>query len=160
MASRKVILVTGGNSGIGYEAVKAFLQSQKPYHILLGSRSAEKGKFAVESLNKEVPESKNTVEVLEVDLESDDSIEKAFEQVKKSPGSLDALVNNAGKFCPFKIASLRQFTGFDRLTPNRRFIGPRMDSWEDIPPRMLQQGLQRKCNWHTHHVLDLHAPPP
>lgn len=96
MASRKVVLVTGGNNGIGYEAVKAFLQSQKPYHILLGSRSVDKGKLALDALNKEVPESKNTVEVLQVDLESDESIEKAFEQVKKSPGQLDALVNNAG----------------------------------------------------------------
>ncbi|TVY87495.1 Short-chain dehydrogenase/reductase, partial [Lachnellula willkommii] len=96
MASRKVVLVTGGNNGIGYEAVKAFLQSQKPYHILLGSRSVEKGQLALAALRQEVPGSKNTVEVLQVDLESDDSIEQAFEQVKKSPGQLDALVNNAG----------------------------------------------------------------
>ncbi|TVY13523.1 Short-chain dehydrogenase/reductase tropE [Lachnellula arida] len=96
MAYRKVVLVTGGNNGIGYEAVKAFLQSQKPYHILLGSRSVEKGQLALDALRQEVPGSKNTVEVLQVDLESDDSIEQAFEQVKKSPGQLDALVNNAG----------------------------------------------------------------
>ena len=105
MASRKVVLVTGGNNGIGYEAVKAFLQSQKPYHVLLGSRSVEKGKHAVESLHKEVPESRNTVEVLQVDLESDDSITKAFEQVKKSPGQLDALVNNAGMHLIFVTSS-------------------------------------------------------
>jgi len=96
MASPKVVLVTGGSNGIGYETVKAFLQSDKPYHVLLGSRSLEKGKLAIDTLHKECPESTNTVEVVQVDLTSDQSIEKAFEQVKVSPGHIDALVNNAG----------------------------------------------------------------
>ena len=96
MASPKVVLVTGGNSGIGYETVKALLQSEKPYHILLGSRSLEKAKLAIETLHKECPESTNTVEVVQVDLTSDESIEKAFEKVKASPGHIDVLINNAG----------------------------------------------------------------
>jgi len=96
MASRKVIIVTGGNSGIGYETVKAFLQSDKAYRILLGSRTLEKGKLAIESLRDECPESSSTVEALPVDLESDESIGRAFEQVKSDPGHVDILVNNAG----------------------------------------------------------------
>ena len=97
MASPKVVLVTGGNNGIGYEAVKALLRSDKAYHVLLGSRSLEKAKLAIEKLHKECPESiSNTVEVVQVDLTSDESIEKAFEQVKASPGHIDALINNAG----------------------------------------------------------------
>lgn len=96
MASLKVVLVTGGNNGIGYETVKAFLQSDKAYHVLLGSRSLEKAKLAIETLHKECPESTNTVEAVQVDLTSDESIEKAFEQVKASPGHIDALINNAG----------------------------------------------------------------
>src|SRR6266568_740092 len=96
MASLKVVLVTGGNNGIGYETVKAFLQSDKTYHVLLGSRSLEKAKLAIETLHKECPESTNTIEALQVDLTSDESIEKAFEQVKANPGHIDALINNAG----------------------------------------------------------------
>ncbi|MCJ1302841.1 hypothetical protein MMC08_005646 [Hypocenomyce scalaris] len=96
MASPKVVLVTGGNNGIGYETVKALLQSDKAYHVLLGSRSPEKAKLAIETLHKECPESTNTVEAVQVDLTSDESIEKAFEQVKASPGHIDALINNAG----------------------------------------------------------------
>ncbi|CZR58765.1 probable dehydrogenases with different specificities (related to short-chain alcohol dehydrogenases) [Phialocephala subalpina] len=96
MAARKIALVTGGNSGIGYEAVKALLQSKKSYHVFLGARSLEKATGAIETLHKECPGLTNTVEPLQVDLTSDDSIEKAFEQVKKSPGHIDALINNAG----------------------------------------------------------------
>lgn len=96
MASRTIVLITGANSGIGYEAVKAFLQSTKPYHILFGARSLGKARIAVEDLKKEVPESKNTIETLEVDLVSDESIEKAFETVKEKYGRVDSLVNNAG----------------------------------------------------------------
>lgn len=98
MATKKIALVTGANSGIGYETVKALLQSHKPYHVLLGSRSLEKAKLAVETLRKDCPKAINTVETLEVDLTSDESIQNAFEQVKASPGHVDALINNAGKY--------------------------------------------------------------
>ena len=97
MASQtKVVLVTGANYGIGYETVKALLQSDKPYRLLLGSRSPEKAKLAIESLHNECPGSTSTIEAVQVDLISDESIEKAFEQVKASPGYLDVLINNAG----------------------------------------------------------------
>ncbi|KAF7856362.1 hypothetical protein EAF04_009890 [Stromatinia cepivora] len=96
MSSRTIVLITGANSGIGYEAVKAFLQSTKPYHILFGARSLEKAQIAVDDLKKEVPESKNTIETLEIDLVSDESIEKAFERIKEKHGRVDSLVNNAG----------------------------------------------------------------
>lgn len=98
-ASRtKAVLVTGANNGIGYETVKALLQSDKPYRLLLGSRSPEKAKLAIESLHKECPESTSTLEAVQVDLTSDESIEKAFEQVKASPGYIDVLINNAGTY--------------------------------------------------------------
>jgi NAD(P)-dependent dehydrogenase (short-subunit alcohol dehydrogenase family) len=98
IVSSKVILVTGGNSGIGYETVKALLQSKKPYHVLLGSRSLEKAQAALEDLQKECPQTSNTVQVVQVDLTNDESIEKAFEQVKHNPGRLDTLINNAGTY--------------------------------------------------------------
>ncbi|TAQ91336.1 hypothetical protein B7494_g307 [Chlorociboria aeruginascens] len=96
MAHPEIILVTGGNNGIGYEIVKALLQSSKSYHILMGSRSLEKANLAIETLRRECPELSNTVEALQVDLTSDESIEKAFKQVETNQGQIDVLVNNAG----------------------------------------------------------------
>ena len=92
----KQVLITGANSGIGYEAVKALLDSAKDYHILVGARSTDKAIGAIDSLKKECPSTKSTMEPLPVDLASDESIEKAFEQVQESPGHLDVLINNAG----------------------------------------------------------------
>lgn len=98
MAFPKIALVTGANSGIGYEIVKALLQSDRAYHLLLGSRSLENGKLAAERLSKECLGSRSSVEPIQVDLNSDDSIEKAYEQVQAGPGRVDVLINNAGTY--------------------------------------------------------------
>jgi NAD(P)-dependent dehydrogenase (short-subunit alcohol dehydrogenase family) len=90
--------VTGANSGIDYETVKAFLQSPNPYHVYLGSRSRENGRKAVQKIQGETSSGTNTVEMLQIDLSSDESIEEAFDVVKKGPGRLDVLINNAGKY--------------------------------------------------------------
>lgn len=96
MASRKIALVTGANKGIGYEIVKALLASPKPYHVLLGSRSLERGHQAAAQLRSELPSTANTVEPLQLDLLSDASIDAAFSAVQSAHGRLDVLINNAG----------------------------------------------------------------
>ena len=42
--SGKVIIVTGGNSGLGYESAKAF--AENGVEVILTSRSVEKGEAA------------------------------------------------------------------------------------------------------------------
>lgn len=97
MTLSKIIFVTGGNGGIGYETVKAFFASPKPYHILMGSRSLAKGNEAIEKLRSECLQATNTVEAVQLDLTSDESIENALAHVQAGPGYIDALINNAGK---------------------------------------------------------------
>ncbi|KAF2964513.1 hypothetical protein GQX73_g9080 [Xylaria multiplex] len=98
MSSKKVVLVTGANNGIGYETVKAFFQSPNPYHVYLGCRSLERGTAALEKIRAECPNTSHatTAEVLQIDLDSDESIDKAFEVVNTGQGRLDVLINNAG----------------------------------------------------------------
>ncbi|KAI1171139.1 hypothetical protein F4777DRAFT_70204 [Nemania sp. FL0916] len=96
MEGCKIVLITGANNGIGYETVKAFVESPNRYHIYLGSRSMEKGNSALEKVQAEYPNTANNVELLQIDLHSDESIEQAFEVVKSAQGRLDILINNAG----------------------------------------------------------------
>ncbi|RDA84974.1 hypothetical protein CP532_3897 [Ophiocordyceps camponoti-leonardi (nom. inval.)] len=96
MADRKVVLITGANTGLGYQMVRALCGSDKAYEILVGGRSMEKAKKAVEDAVAEFPSSKSRVSAIQVDVESDDSIQAAFDKVKSDHGRLDALVNNAG----------------------------------------------------------------
>ncbi|KAF2019293.1 NAD(P)-binding protein [Aaosphaeria arxii CBS 175.79] len=94
--SKSVVLVTGANTGIGYEVVKALAASDIAYTILLGSRSLDKGKAALEKINEEVPSTKSEIHLLQIDIEDDKSIEAAFNTVQQQWGRVDALVNNAG----------------------------------------------------------------
>ncbi|KAI1270856.1 NAD(P)-binding protein [Xylaria sp. FL0933] len=96
MSTKKVVLVTGATSGIGYETVKIFVESPKSYHVYLGSRSLEKGRAVLEKIRTERPNAVNTVELLQIDLYSDESIEQAYEVVNTGQGRLDVLINNAG----------------------------------------------------------------
>lgn len=93
----KTVLITGATRGIGFETAKVFYQSPYPYHVFFGARSESSGNQSIKRLKAEVPNSTNTVSLLLIDVESDDSIERAAESVSNSHGSLDFLINNAGK---------------------------------------------------------------
>jgi NAD(P)-dependent dehydrogenase (short-subunit alcohol dehydrogenase family) len=103
MSSRDIVLITGANTGIGLETVKALLQSSKAYHILLGSRTLSKGEDAVAQLKSEFPKSESTVETVQVDIESDESIGKLYEVVEGKVGRVDVLINNAGKYSLLRV---------------------------------------------------------
>lgn len=96
MSSKRIVLITGANTGIGYETVKILLQSERAYHIILGSRSLEKGESALAELQKEVPSTASSLEVIQVDVADDDSIIGAFNSIKEKHGLLNVLINNAG----------------------------------------------------------------
>lgn len=101
MTDPRIVLITGGNTGIGYESVKALYASPQPHTILMGSRSLEKAENSISKLKAEVLESESEVVPIQIDIEDDASIEKAFREVESKYGRLDTLVNNAGKCLPF-----------------------------------------------------------
>jgi NADP-dependent 3-hydroxy acid dehydrogenase YdfG len=96
MADQSIVLITGGNTGIGYESVKALYASPKAHTILMGSRSLEKANTAISTLKGEIPESESEIIPLKIDIEDDASIENAFKEVESKYGRVDTLVNNAG----------------------------------------------------------------
>jgi len=81
MAAKKtIVLVTGGNGGIGFEVV-AQLISDSTKDVLLGSRSIEKGEAAVKDLQSR--NQPGTVELLQLDVSSEESIANAAKTVAK-----------------------------------------------------------------------------
>lgn len=96
---RKIVLVTGAATGIGLEAIKALVSSEHAsYEILLSARKLKQAQAAAEQVAAGLPSSSSRVVPLEIDIESDESIEAAANHVKADYGRLDALINNAGKF--------------------------------------------------------------
>lgn len=98
MTSREVILVTGANTGLGFHIIRALCGSNKAYDILLGGRSLEKVHRAIQSATEEFPSSNCRLWPIQVDIDDDDSIQRAFAEVQAKFERVDALVNNAGMY--------------------------------------------------------------
>ncbi|KAI2634074.1 putative short chain dehydrogenase/reductase [Xylaria nigripes] len=92
-----IVLITGANSGIGFEAVKALAVVSFEFHVLLGSRSIEKGQQALNEIYDTLGDSiKATISVSQIDVCDKISIVAAKGQIQERFGKLDALINNAG----------------------------------------------------------------
>ena len=90
--SGKTVLITGANSGIGYQAAKEL--SRQGAHVLLGVRDVAKGTAALERLQAEVPAA--SVELAQLDMASLASIRTFAEHFLARGTALDILINNAG----------------------------------------------------------------
>ena len=88
----KVAVVTGGNSGIGFEAAKEL--ARKGAETVLACRSPERGQAALDTLTAETPEAK--AELMALDLASLASVEQFAAEFTERYSQLDVLANNAG----------------------------------------------------------------
>ncbi|KAH6988893.1 short-chain dehydrogenase/reductase [Ilyonectria sp. MPI-CAGE-AT-0026] len=89
----KVIIVTGGNSGLGKQSVLE-LARHKPSEIWLAARSLQKAQAAADDIKTQVPNA--PVKLLELDLGSLESVQNAAETFCASSSRLDILMLNAG----------------------------------------------------------------
>jgi NAD(P)-dependent dehydrogenase (short-subunit alcohol dehydrogenase family) len=91
-----IVFVTGGNTGLGYETIKALYKTDQAYELIIGSRKVTNGQNAAESLQKEIPKSSSSISVVQLDLASDESIFNAVKEIESKFGHLDVLINNGG----------------------------------------------------------------
>ncbi len=86
----KIALVTGSSSGIGLETVLSL--ARDGYHTFASMRNLEKAGELEHAVKKEnLP-----VEIIELDVNKEESIISAVKKVVTKNGRLDVLVNNAG----------------------------------------------------------------
>ena len=87
----KTVIITGGNSGLGYETAKHVAMIGGDYSLVLACRNIEKGFSAAQKLKQETG-SKN-IRVMQLDLASLASVR---DFAAKITGQVYALDNNAG----------------------------------------------------------------
>jgi len=92
----RIAVVTGANTGIGYEAARGL--ALKGAHVILACRNPEKGQAAVARIQAEKPA--GSVEVKTLDLSDLDSVHRFAQDFTSSHARLDLLVNNAGVMIP------------------------------------------------------------
>ncbi|WP_058364991.1 oxidoreductase [Haloparvum sedimenti] len=85
-------VVTGANSGIGYEATRTLADHGAT--VVMGCRSVSRGADAVSSIRDATPS--GTLDVRELDLADLDSVASFATVVNEAYDGLDLLVNNAG----------------------------------------------------------------
>ncbi|KAF2230113.1 NAD(P)-binding protein [Viridothelium virens] len=89
----RVILVTGGNTGLGKETI-AVLAKHNPSKIFLTARNAQKATTAIEEIKKTTPDA--SLSFLECDLTSLASVRRAARAFVEQSQRLDILMCNAG----------------------------------------------------------------
>lgn len=93
----KTALVTGGNTGIGYETVIALYE--KGANVTLAARDEKKAKAAVEKIKSET-RSTGILEIGIVNLASLAQTKTFADEFKSKHTQLDILINNAGVMIP------------------------------------------------------------
>ncbi len=88
----KTAIITGGNSGIGYEAARAL--AAKGARVILAVRSADKGQRAAAAIRQETPGA--AVDVMPLDLADLGSVRRFGEAFLARGEALPLLLNNAG----------------------------------------------------------------
>lgn len=87
MASNRSALITGANTGIGFQIAKDL--AAKGITVLIGSRNLENGEKAAREIG-------SGAHAVQLDVTKQSSIDAAAARIGKEFGHLDILVNNAG----------------------------------------------------------------
>ena len=94
--SGRVAIVTGANTGLGFETALVF--ARKDIEVIMACRNVEKANDAMKRIREKVPEAQ--LQFLELDLMNLDTVRTFAQAYKKQYDRLDLLINNAGIMIP------------------------------------------------------------
>lgn len=99
MMKGKIVIITGGNAGIGLATAKNL--AEQGAEVVITSRSDEKGKSGVDEIKKASGSSTVSYELLE--LSSQKKVRAFAETIGNKYPKIDVLINNAGCFIENKV---------------------------------------------------------
>lgn len=135
--SKRVILITGANGGLGQAIARAFLDEAPENFVWLGMRA---GKEKAKALLAEFPE---RCGLLELDVTQPASWQSAVGQVLARHNRLDVLVNNAGKHSDMLLATMPLKEWQDVLATN---LDGAFHGCQAVLPTMISQRSGRIVN--------------
>jgi NAD(P)-dependent dehydrogenase (short-subunit alcohol dehydrogenase family) len=92
----RVVIVTGANSGIGFETAKSL--AGRGAHTILACRNPARAEEAVDRIRGSLPEAR--IDAVSLDLADLRSVRTFAAEVRASCDRLDLLINNAGVMMP------------------------------------------------------------
>ncbi len=114
MNVRKIAVITGANSGIGYETTKAL--ATKGYHIVMVCRNLSRSEIAIKKIKESVTDF--SYDLYLADLSVINQTKNIGKQIADKYPVIDVLINNAGLF----IAEEKQSEdGFELTLANNHF---------------------------------------
>ncbi|KAG2452426.1 hypothetical protein HYH02_002669 [Chlamydomonas schloesseri] len=113
----KVVMITGANSGIGFQAAR--LLARNNAHVVMVVRDEDKGRKAAEAIKREVPHAKLTL--MQADMACLRSVKRLADDFAAAGSRLDVLLNNAGVLAPGPFAVTED--GFE-TTLATNYYGP------------------------------------
>ena len=96
MSSKKIVLITGSNKGIGYSIINTLLKKKSNLGIILSSRNESLGMKSYNQLLQKYPFAKNDFFYHQLDITKKESRTNIMSWIRKEFGKIDYLVNNAG----------------------------------------------------------------
>jgi short-subunit dehydrogenase len=86
---KKVVVITGTSTGIGFESVILF--AQNGYKVIATMRDLSKT-----DLNNRIEKENLDIEIMQLDVTNEDSVTTCINKIIDTQGTIDILINNAG----------------------------------------------------------------
>ena len=99
--SKKIVLITGCNKGIGYTIVENIMKQKLDLNIIFTARNEKLGESSLNKLLSKYPYFKSQIIYHQLDITNKDSILAIINWIKSKFNKIDILFNNAGIYnCP------------------------------------------------------------
>ena len=108
MIQDKIVVITGGSSGIGYSTAKAL--AKKGAKIVAGARRLDK----LETLKKEITDDGGEIIICKTDVTKKSECDNLVKQAIDKYGTVDVLINNAG-LMPLSFVKSLKIDEWDRM---------------------------------------------